>query len=75
MTKENMSEEIKRRIVSLSATGVTPNCTTQCNYVVVAVCDDGTAWQMTDASRYWTQLPEIPPRKVALPQNDAPKTQ
>jgi hypothetical protein len=66
-----MNEEIKRRIVSVSATGVTANCTTQCNYLIVAVCDDGTAWQMTDTQRYWTPLPEIPPRKADTPKNKA----
>ena len=53
--------KIKRRIVQISTTRVDEKLTTQCDYIIVALCDDGTIWEIgnRDFSK-WTRIPNIP---------------
>lgn len=49
-----------RKIKQISVSGVDNNFSTQCNYVVVSLCDDGTVWQLDDGHPKWVILPNIP---------------
>lgn len=49
-----------RKIIQVAVTGVANTAATQCNYITTALCDDGTVWEMDDASRRWGELAPIP---------------
>lgn len=50
-----------RRVVQLSVTGVENTPSTQCNYIVTALCDDGSMWVLHDGPEpFWWQIPSIP---------------
>ena len=48
-----------RKIIQIAVSGVENTASTQCNYIVVALCDDGTVWE-TSASFPWQQYQPIP---------------
>jgi len=48
-----------RKVVQISVSGVANTSNTQSDYIVVALCDDGTVWEML-GTHPWQQLPAIP---------------
>lgn len=53
--------EIRRKIVQVSVSGVENTAYTQSSCIVVALCDDGTAWTWRWGSQdTWDRLPDIP---------------
>ena len=51
-----------RKILQIAAMGVENNHGTQCNAIVLALCDDGTLWEIRDNTSQpaWCQYPQIP---------------
>ena len=49
-----------RKIIQIATCGVENNAGTQCNMITIALCDDGTAWEIDDSDKTWRQMPEIP---------------
>jgi hypothetical protein len=49
-----------RKIVAITVTWVENNRETQCNWIAIAACEDGTVWQLRDKDSEWTRLPVIP---------------
>jgi len=49
-----------RKPVQVAVTRMDNSYMTQCNYIIVTLCDDGTVWEMADTRPEWRQLPEIP---------------
>lgn len=51
-----------RKIIQICTTGVENVISTQCNQVIVALCNDGTVWEIRDNTEtpFWALLPEIP---------------
>jgi len=49
-----------RRIVQIAACGVDNVSSTQCVYMVLALCDDGTLWEQRNTSSAWQCLSPIP---------------
>lgn len=55
-----------RAIVQISVAGVDNTMSTQSSAWIVALCDDGTAWYITDSNLSdkdfpgWRKLPDIP---------------
>lgn len=50
-----------RKIIQISTSGVENNFGTQCNYIVSALCDDGSVWVGSDNPyNAWVKLPDIP---------------
>lgn len=49
-----------RRVISVSVTGVGNNSATQCNYVRLALCDDGSMWESDDTHPEWQPVRPIP---------------
>jgi len=50
-----------RKIIQISCSGVDNVSSTQCSFIVVALCDDGSVWQLdnnTDNMK-WIELPKI----------------
>jgi hypothetical protein len=50
---------MKRKIIQITTCGVANTASTQCNQSIIALCDDGTAWELTDQHE-WRQLQDIP---------------
>lgn len=48
-----------RKIIQISTSGVENTMSTQCNYVVHALCDDGTLWIRTN-NHGWELQPDVP---------------
>jgi len=55
---------MKRKIIQISSCGVVNNMGTQSNFVIIALCSDGTVWQNRDTSGMWEHLESIPQCKV-----------
>lgn len=53
---------MSRAIIQISVTDVRNVISTQCNVMVVALCDDGTVWDIQADSRHpiWRPFPSIP---------------
>ena len=53
---------MKRKIIQVSCSGVDNVSSTQCSFIVIALCNDGTVWQMDNNtnSPFWFKLPDIP---------------
>ena len=53
---------MERKIIQICCSGVENTSSTQCSFIVVALCDDGTVWQNEDntADRHWCKLEDIP---------------
>lgn len=49
-----------RKVIVLSVVGVANNATTQCNYIRIALCDDGTMWESDDRHSDWAPIKPIP---------------
>lgn len=49
-----------RKIIQISTCGVENTMGTQCNYITIALCDDGTVWLNRNVDNHWESLPEIP---------------
>ena len=62
-----------RRIVQIAACGVDNVSSTQCAYMVLALCDDGTLWEQRNTSSAWQCLFSIPdaPKPVEAPSASA----
>jgi hypothetical protein len=55
-----------RKVVQLSVTGVANTVSTQCNWVCVALCEDGSMWVNRQCDDEWGVLPPIPARKEGV---------
>ena len=53
-----------RRVVYLHVASVANNSSTQCNYVRVALCNDGTMWESDDTHPEWILLKPIPQEQL-----------
>ncbi len=49
-----------RKVVSVAVAGVEQNVFTQCEVLIVALCDDGTLWCADNRGWKWEQMPVIP---------------
>jgi hypothetical protein len=51
-----------RKIVQITATGVENTMGTQCDFMLVALCDDGTVWikRGWSGDEIWYREPDIP---------------
>lgn len=49
-----------RKIIQISSMGVENVYETQCDYVIIALCNDGTVWEIRNTSSEWIQLPSLP---------------
>jgi hypothetical protein len=51
-----------RKIIQVSSSGVDCNISTQCSHILIALCDDGTVWELPNSgqTRGWNRLPGIP---------------
>ena len=49
-----------RKIIQIAVSGVKNTQETQCNYIVVALCDDGTVWDTSGTQPVWCGFPPIP---------------
>lgn len=49
-----------RKIIQISTTNVENTASTQCNYISVALCDDGTVWTLADTGNDRYKYPNIP---------------
>lgn len=55
---------MNRKIIQISNCGVANNQSTQCNYVTVALCDDGTVWENRDSDGHWREYAQIPQYEI-----------
>lgn len=55
---------MKRKIIQITSCGVVNNIGTQSNFIIIALCNDGTVWQNRDTSGSWEHLESIPQLKV-----------
>lgn len=52
---------MNRKIIQIQSTGVVENSQTQCEMIVIALCDDGTLWKTTNRNMEdWVQLWNVP---------------
>lgn len=49
-----------RKAIQISISNVQNNISTQCNYIIAALGDDGSIWEYKDNIGVWIRLPEIP---------------
>lgn len=49
----------ERKVVQITSTSVENTYATQCNYIVHALCSDGSIYELAD-TREWMKLPAIP---------------
>lgn len=57
-----------RKIVQIASAGVANNATTQCNYFLFALCDDGTILRSDDQHKGWAEItPSQTPSGTAAP--------
>lgn len=49
-----------RKIIQICVTGVENVQETQCNFVMTALCDDGTVWNRFGHSSNWLKIEAIP---------------
>ena len=57
--------------IQIAAAGFENTAGTQCNYTRIALCDDGTMWQMDNTEGGWTELPPIPQHTDTLSEKGA----
>lgn len=54
-----------RKIIQIAITRMENTCNTQCNSIIVGLCDDGSVWTITDNNNsLWERLPDIPQDKL-----------
>ncbi len=54
-----------RKIIQIATTQMENTYHTQCNSIIVGLCDDGSVWTITDnVNTVWERLPDIPQDKV-----------
>jgi len=59
--EHDMSEPKDRQIVAISVAGVENTAGTQCNYVTVVLCNDGSVFEMRNTGQLtWYEYPPIP---------------
>ena len=51
---------MNRKIIQIQAFPVPNHSGTQCNYMTVALCDDGTVWESADTRPEWRPYGSIP---------------
>lgn len=51
---------MKRKIIQIATAGVNNTRRTQCDYIIIALCDDGTVWQYQPYTQEWEQTIAIP---------------
>lgn len=61
---------MKRRIVQISTAGVDNTASTQCNWIITALCDDGSVWVCTN-NHGWQQWDDIP--QTTIDEGDQPE--
>lgn len=49
-----------RRVIQITATGVVENASTQCEFVLHALCDDGSIWWRDNRGSGWVRVSDIP---------------
>jgi hypothetical protein len=50
----------ERKIIQISLSGVNNTSSTQCDFVAMALCDDGSTWLFRNNDKDWFPLPDIP---------------
>jgi len=50
-----------RKIIQVSCSGVDNVSSTQCTFIVIALCDDNTVWQLDNntSKPTWIKLPDM----------------
>ena len=55
---------MKRKIIQISCSGVDNVSSTQCSFIIIALCDDNTIWELDNNTSprmpKWIKLPDIP---------------
>lgn len=51
-----------RKIIQISCSGVDNVSSTQCSFIIIALCNDGTVWQRDNNTDdpHWCKLEDIP---------------
>lgn len=55
---------MKRKIIQIATCGVANTRNTQCDQIILALCDDGTLWGKDNVSADWEQIPTVPYREI-----------
>lgn len=63
-----------RKIIQISVTGVENVQETQCNFVMTALCNDGTIWNRFGHQSNWVKVESIPQDLRREPYPDTPPT-
>ena len=50
----------QRKVIQLTSCRVDNNLSTQCNFFLHALCDDGSMWSIRDNEKEWFQVPQVP---------------
>ena len=50
----------ERKAIQISTTNVENTQSTQCNFIVVALCNDNSVWVLRNTDDKWFELPKIP---------------
>ena len=58
---------MQRKITQIAISNVKNTFRTQCDYIVIALCNDGSIWEAPDGVS-WQRLPDIPARETMEPQ-------
>lgn len=61
-----------RKVVQITATGVVENAMTQCEFVIHALCDDGTMWWRDNRGSGWVCIDDVPQDEVRWNQSTPP---
>jgi len=51
---------MKRKPIQITSTQCNNTPSTQAEYITIALCNDGTIWELRNNATEWIQLPEIP---------------
>lgn len=61
MHEQHEAERKGRRIIQVAIAGVANVIGTQCDVITIALCDDGTLWEITNSPTIrWRSYPAIP---------------
>lgn len=64
-----------RKIIQIATTQMENTYTTQCNSIIIGLCDDGSVWTITDNNNsFWERLPDIPQDKLYRADIEPPPT-
>ena len=61
-----MNKQTYRRVIQIATAGVRNTCSTQCDWVLYALCDDGSVWEMP-STQGWTHIDTSAITSVRLP--------